>query len=378
MKTRFILLVAMIGVLGLFAYGQTTDSKVSSSTGSVSGHVQQPDGIPITDGIITFTTDGKTVQFTFKTDSNGDYSGSGIAPGTYIVNLRRTDTPQDKVVDTQTDVKIAIGKSLKLDFDMSRPDYIKKLSPEDQKRITEIVAKNKTAIAENALIKNLNGDLASARASTKAKDYAAAETLMLRDTGLLNGSSIRPDQAALLWIELGSAQNGLKKYDEAVDSLQKALNLNASSSKPNPEASAVANNTLGEALVKAGKYDEAKAAYDAASKANPPLAGIYYLNEAISFFQLRGAQPDAQAEAADKAIAADPTKALAYYLKASALVSKASFDDKTSKIVLPPGCADAYQKYIELDPTGQFVNDAKGVLEQAGQTVKSTYKSGRK
>jgi len=31
-------------------------------------------------------------------------------------------------------------------------------------------------------------------------------------------------------------------------------------------------------------------------------------------------------------------------------------------MILPPGCAEAYQKYLQLDPKGQFSADAKGVL----------------
>jgi hypothetical protein len=47
-------------------------------------------------------------------------------------------------------------------------------------------------------------------------------------------------------------------------------------------------------------------------------------------------------------------------------------------IVLPPGCAEAYQKYLELDPTGQFAGDVKGILAQAGQKIVSTYKAPKK
>ena len=33
--------------------------------------------------------------------------------------------------------------------------------------------------------------------------------------------------------------------------------------------------------------------------------------------------------------------------------------------ILPPGCADAYHKYLELAPNGQFANDVAGILQQA-------------
>ncbi len=33
---------------------------------------------------------------------------------------------------------------------------------------------------------------------------------------------------------------------------------------------------------------------------------------------------------------------------------------------MPPGCVEAYRKYLELEPNGQVAPDAKGVLAAAG------------
>ena len=59
---------------------------------------------------------------------------------------------------------------------------------------------------------------------------------------------------------------------------------------------------------------------------------MYYQNEAI--IMSRTGNTDATAAAADKAIAADPNKPLAYYLKGQALVGKSTVD-KAGKIVTP-------------------------------------------
>ena len=56
---------------------------------------------------------------------------------------------------------------------------------------------------------------------------------------------------------------------------------------------------------------------------------------------------------------------------AQALVGKATIDSKTQKMILPPGCAEAYQKYLELDPNGSYSADAKGVLTAAGLPLKA-------
>ncbi|HVZ82451.1 MAG TPA: tetratricopeptide repeat protein, partial [Terracidiphilus sp.] len=158
---------------------------------------------------------------------------------------------------------------------------------------------------------------------------------------------------------LGQAQAGLKKYDDAETSYKKALEADAASKKPAPAIEGMAN-----------------AAYDAAAKANPPSAPMYYRNQAVIFFQAGNA--DAQVAAADIAIKNDPNDALAYYLKGQGLVNKATIDPKTQRIVLPDGCADAYQKYLELAPDGPYAADVKGILAQAGQKINSSYKAGRK
>jgi tetratricopeptide (TPR) repeat protein len=168
----------------------------------------------------------------------------------------------------------------------------------------------------------------------------------------------------------------LKKNSDAETSLKKAIELDAASKKPSPEIQAAANNSLGEVLANQGKVPDAQAAYDAAAKINPAQAGMYYGNEAI--IMSRAGQPDGTVAAADKAIAADPNKPIPYYLKGQALINKASVDPKTGKIQAPPGTAEAYQKYLELDPNGPFANEVKGVLQEMGETIKSSYKAPKK
>ena len=339
-------------------------------TGKIHGHVQDPAGTPMKGGTVSLSTDGgKTAKYSFKTDDSGDYKGDGIAPGTYIVIYRNPDTPPDKVVDEFNDVKITAGADVTQDFDMSRAEYIAKMTPEQRKLMEEVKAKNAEVLKENSQIKNLNADLIKARQDNKDKNYTEADSLMTRDTGA------KPD-AAVLWVELGIAQKGEKKYTEAATSLQKAIDLDKASKKPNPDLQSAAGDSLGEALALAGKIPEAQAAYDAAAQADPKSAAVRYGNEAI--IMDRVGNIDATVAAADKAIAADPSKPIPYYLKGKALINKATVDPKTNKIVAPPGCAEAYQKYLELAPDGPFAADAKSVLTEMGTTVKSTYKAGKK
>jgi tetratricopeptide (TPR) repeat protein len=342
----------------------------AQETGKIHGHIQDPAGVAVADGIVTLSTDnGKTAKYTFNTDASGDYKGDAIAPGTYTVSLRRPDTPPDKVLDQFPEVKVTAGADTAQDFDMTRADYVSKLTPEQRKMLEDLKQKNAAALKENSVIKNLNADLQKARDDNKAKNFSDAESLMQRDT------QAKPD-ASVLWLELGIAQAGEKKYADAETSLKKAIELDSQSKKPNPDIQAAANNSLGEVLANEGKVPDAQAAYEAAAKINPSQAGMYYANEAI--VMSRAGQNDGVVAAADKAIAADPNKAIPYYLKGQALISKATVDPKTGKIVAPPGTVDAYQKYLELDPNGPFSNEVKGILQGMGETIKSSYKATKK
>jgi tetratricopeptide (TPR) repeat protein len=360
MTKKFWLAAALIAPLALHAQQQT---------GSIHGHAQDPAGTPLANAQIQVSTDGKTPLYTFNADQNGDYKGDNIKPGTYVVTMfiKGPNDANFKPVDRFESVKIDAGANATQDFDLSRPDYVKKLSPEEQKQLADMKAKNAGIQKENAQVKNLNADLATARQDIKDKKFDDAAALMQRD------ATAKPD-AAVLWLELALAQNGLKKYDDAITSAKKALETNTASKKPSAEIEGAANNTLGEAYAGKNQLPDSTAAYDAAAKAQPAQAGMFYSNEAIVLAKF-GGNPDAVVAAADKAIAADPNKPIPYYLKGQALIGKATVDPKTSKIVAPPGCEEAYQKYLQLDPNGPMAADAKNILEQIGSKQAKSYKA---
>lgn len=342
-------------------------SAQTAVTGKIHGRVTDPTGVPKGEGTIGLSTDGgHTDKYSFPVSSTGDFTGDNIAPGSYSLILRLPETPKDKFVDEIDNVKIVAGEDLHQDDDMSRQAYIDKMTPDQKKQVEEFKKKNAEVMKNNAVVKNLNADLAEARQDTKDKKYDAAETLMLKDT------AAKPD-SELLWYELGEAQLGEKKYDDATTAFKKAIDLSTASKKPSPELIGGAQAALGEGYARNGKVEDATAAYDAAAKANPPKAGFYYSNETIVYSQV--GNTDAQSASADKAIAADPKNPLPYYLKGQALIGKATVDAKTQQIVLPPGCAEAYEKYLDLAPDGQFANDVKGILAQSNSKVESKYKA---
>src|SRR5579875_2993649 len=88
LKTLFVT-AAAAGALALLpaAHGQAAQA-------SIQGHAQDELGTPVKDGEIRLTENGQDpakakVLYTFKTDENGDFKGTGIAPGNYTISLFR-------------------------------------------------------------------------------------------------------------------------------------------------------------------------------------------------------------------------------------------------------------------------------------------------
>jgi hypothetical protein len=379
---------AVACLLGL-ALGQPA-RLMAQATGSMHGKVTNPIGTPGT-GEVRLTTDrtagpmaNRKFDYTFPVDASGNYKGDGIKPGKYVAVQFQGGVSADFVLD----LAIEAGVDKTVDFDMTRKEYIDKMSPEERSKMEDVKKANAAAMAANSKIENLNGLLKQAREDIKAGNFAPAIKAMA------DATAAKPDEA-LLWDTLGDAQLGdavaaekaakashatdasvPDKYAAAIASYQKALSLNAAAAKPNADLSAAVNNQLGQALGRTGKPKESSDAYEAAAAADKTKAGMYYFNEAATLFN--AGDGEGAAVAADKAIVADPTKADAYYIKGQALIQKATVDSKTNKITVPPGCVEAYQKYLELVPAGPRAEEVKGILTGIGEPIKSTYKAGKK
>jgi tetratricopeptide (TPR) repeat protein len=384
-------------------------------TGKVHGHVTNPTGAPQTGGNVTLVEvtrlasgPGLSAQTANKgtatVDGNGDFTLEA-PPGTYTLIYRSEGMAADKQADQVENVKVVVGQDTAADVDMSRKEYIDKLPADQQKQLEELRKHNSEALKANEVIKRLNSDLKIAVQDVKDADAAAAtaaqqlgasasksdvdakvaeiktakyteiETMMKKDTSDLAASGSKVD-GSVLWAQLGQAQVGLKQYDDAEQSFKKAIAMQTALPKPNPQILGMANSGLGEIYARGGKVPEANAAYSEAAKDNPTSAALYLRNEAVIFFQANNA--DAQVAAANEALKSDPNQPVLYYIIGQGLVQKATIDPKTNRIVLPPGCAEAYQKYLELAPTGPYAADAKGILDQAGSKISSSYKAGKK
>lgn len=317
-------------------------------TGVVKGVVTDTNGKPIVGATIELVGTQTGTKYTLKTNSKGAFYSVGIALGVY----RATLYINGQEVDSHGNVVVEATGEREIPFDLAK----------DAAMAAEQGKAAAAAQAQNTKIKGLNATLKQAKDLEGAGNYDQAVAILQQAT------QVDPNQD-LVWAYLGDAQRGAKKYTDAIESYQKALAI-----KPN---NGPYLGQLADAYAKAGQTDKAIENYAAAAQADPANAAQYYYNEGAVLTNTGKA--DEAIAAFDKAIQLDPNRADAYYWKGIDLMGKATTKD--NKMVAPPGTAEAFNKYLELQPTGKYADAAKQMLASMGASVDTSYgkaKSGKK
>jgi tetratricopeptide (TPR) repeat protein len=248
------------------------------------------------------------------------------------------------------------------------------LTPEQLKAQQEAQAK---AQKENMTVKALNEKLLAAKTASDAGDFDTAISTLKEATDV---DATRD----LLFFKLGDAYRmsatkqtdpaeKSKRYAAAAEAYQKAIDLKTAHPDPketdaNTKLAAYYNN-LAEADAKSNKIDDAITNYNKAAQLDPARAGQYNFN--IGAVLTNAGKVDDAITAFDKVIAVDPTKADAYYWKGVNMIGKATL--KGDKMVAPEGTAEAFNKYLELAPTGSYAQPAKDMLASIGASVETGF-----
>jgi tetratricopeptide (TPR) repeat protein len=334
-----------------------------ATMGKVQGKVTDG-GQPVPDAQITLTNADNGRTYKMKTDKNGQFSGVGVPFGIYDEDV----TAGEKRFKAKVQVKGENGAPDDLSVVMTSGKPGAGLSKEE---IEKRKANNVKIQGENALIVQLNPAL-------QAKDWATAEPIL---TKLI---AINPNRWDFQQT-LGDAQLNEGKYDEAVATYEKAIPLADAASKGETKdaksdpakAKAAVGQMLtneGNAYLKLKKNDKAIEAYTKAASMAPNPATAYFN---ICATQYNTGNTQGALAACDKAIAADPTRADAYFIKGSLMVGESKLD-KDGKLQAAPGTSEALNKYLELAPDGPHANDVKAMLQAIGGKIETTYHEKKK
>jgi tetratricopeptide (TPR) repeat protein len=233
----------------------------------------------------------------------------------------------------------------------------------------------------SALLAKMNADYQTAITEYQEalKDTVLADEDAIQTFGLLrllrNGlidqqkaveMTVQDKNFPVILSNLGMAYSGAGDFQDAIPMLQEAA-----LSKPEPGTYM----QLGTDLAEVGKLPEATTTCDKISALDPTAIDT----QAACFRNIAVVMLNQQklADAVvplQKATQLNPGNAPAWKLLGDALSSTITTREENGKLVyvIPPGTIEAYQKYLKLEPNGQYAGEVKAVLDGFAQLPKGS------
>jgi len=368
----------ILATAGFLFFGFTALAQITAIEGDVKGD----DGKALVGAVVKIDRYDITAHYKTKTDKKGHYFYNGLPLGNYNVTIE----VDGKDVDQQKGIRSKMGDPTNVSFDLQASKKSREATQTALQQaaasggLTKDMERGMTADQKAALEKTLKEREGQLKQHKELNDAFNAGMTAMADKqydqavqSLTKASEIGPTELAV-WANLADAYMKLaatKTGPEFDATAQKGLDAYTKAIELKPEDAATHNNyALG--LVQAKKIPEAQAELTKAAQLDPTNAGKYYYN--LGAVLTNANQGDAAAEAFQKAIAADPKYAEAYYQYGVYLVSKASFG-ADGKVTPVPGTVEAFQKYLELAPDGQFAQPAKDMLTTLNASVDTSYRN---
>jgi tetratricopeptide (TPR) repeat protein len=341
-----------------------------AQTAAIQGDVKGEDGKPLVGAVIKIERTDIKQSYNTKTDKKGHYFYGGLGiPGTFNVTIE----VGGKVVDGVNGIKTASTAPVDVNFDLkTAADRAAKAATapaeEVEKGMTpaqkaEFEKKKKDAEASLEKNKELNESFNAGMEAETNKKYDIAIQQFEK------ASTIGPTQH-VIWSHLGDDYyylsdsqpgDGKEAYlAKAAADYQKAIEL--------APANAAYHNNYALILVKQKKLDDGQAELSKAATLDPASAGKYYYNLGAVLANIN--QNDAAGVAFKKSM--DAGYAEAYYQYGVVLVAKVT-SGADGKMVIPPGTTEAFQKYLQLAPTGPNAQQAKDILTGLGAPVETNF-----
>jgi len=345
---------------------------------AIEGDVKGADGQMLKGAVILIERqDMKGTYKGAKTDKKGHYIYNGLPfPGTYTVSVFVDGQKRDETKNVRT----SLGDPVNVSFDLKQsaeqqkatqaavasgtatPEQERGMTKEQKEALEKQSKENAAIMAKN---KALNDTFNAGKDALTAKNYDAA----VED--FQKGTEMDPNQN-VIWANLADAYVGQASAKTGADqqaALDKALEAYSKAIALKPENPAYHNN-YALTLAKAKKFDEAQAELNKAAQLDPTNAARYYYN--LGAVYVNNGQAAAAEAAFKKAVEANPDSADAQFQYATALSAKLK-TGTDGKVVAPDGMKEALEKYLQLEPTGQFADAAKGMLTMIGATIQTDY-----
>ena len=340
----------------------------AAQNGSIAGTILDINGKPWF-GLNVEAVSDQGAKSDAKTDAQGMFTIRNLRPGVYTVTITTFPPPNEKQAAVPMgQLKVTSGAEAKAD--MNFKDIMAKQGAEAQEKVKKDTEEKQKFEGMKA---HFTAGTAFLEQERKAKDELTKATPDQRDALKQNLKDLSDKastefQAAqkaaaekdpnqhLLWAKLGESYDIAGRNEEAAQAYQQAV-------LAKPDDPGYYNN-LGNVLARAGKIDEARAAYTKSAELDPAKAATAWRNFGISLYNAN--RLGDAVEPLQKSAQLDPNNAQTWYLLGASLVYKMTVKKVGDKDVpeFAPGTIEAYQKAVELDPNGPYGQDAKKGLEQ--------------
>jgi tetratricopeptide (TPR) repeat protein len=367
---------------------------------AIEGDVKGEDGAPLVKAQIRITRTDIKGNYPCKTDKKGHYFYNGLPLGMYNVTVE----VDGKEMDGQNGVHTQMGDPKQVNFDLQKiakeraaknaqmnqaaaavaaggtapalsKEQERSMTKEQKEAFDKAIKERETSMKKNKELNDaFTAGLAEMQSALAAKDPAErAQRYGAAIASFTKASELDPKQVAV-WAQLADAHVNAAttktgaEFDaemaKGIEAYGKALELNP--------ADAATHNNFALALGKAKKFPEMQAELQKAAELDPPKAGQYYYN--LGAMLVNAGQSEPAGQAFKKAIELDPNHADSYYQMGVYLIGKASFG-ADGKVTPVAGTIEAFQKYLQLAPAGQFAESAKGMLASMDMKVDTSYKN---
>jgi tetratricopeptide (TPR) repeat protein len=340
-----------------------------AQSAAIQGDVKGMDGKPLQGAVIKIERTDIKQDLKTKTDKKGHYFYGGLGlNGTFNVRVE----VQGKEVAGVDGVKPNGTEPAPVNFDLKAaaaaaagtapPEQVEKgMTPAEKAAYEKKKKDAEAAIAKN---KELNDSFNAGMAAENNKDYNEAITQFEK------GVALAPTQH-VIWSHLADAYGARATTNEAdtakTDDLNKAAADYQKAIELEPRDPSYHNN-YALILARQKKLDDAQTQLNQAASIDPTSAGKYYYN--LGAVMANTNQNDAAMAAFKKAM--DANYAEAYYQYGLLMMGKAT-TGADGKIVAPDGTIQAFQKYLDLAPTGPNADGAKAMLTTLGSSVQTSF-----
>jgi tetratricopeptide (TPR) repeat protein len=362
MKAYALAVILTLGLVSFFA-----PRAAAQNDGKIEGTIIDFDGKPFADLPIKIKSDQGAILET-KTDANGKYSFLNVRPGKYTVSVKPPQIAQP--FDIPTIVSAGAPAEVSLNFkeilEKHNPEAAAayKKQQEEKGKISTMKQHFTEGVGfldqERAVKAELAKTPKDQQEAVKAKVLDLSNKAVAQFQEAQKAAPEKDPNAHLFWARIGEAYDLAGRNDDAINAYQQAV-----AAKPD---NAGYYNNLGNVLARAGKIEEARAAYTKSAELDPANAALAWRNFGISLYQ---AQRLVEAiEPLKKATELDPKNAQAWYLLGACMVADPSIYKQVGdkiEVAPKPGTAEAFQKAIDLDPNGTWGTQAKQGLEQLQQ-----------